>query len=96
MFARAPDASKIAFVACVRQLGDWHVDLVDCQVHTEHLERFGAYEIPRPRYLELLSRALDAPTRRGRWKLELDAAEFAATGGTMSAQNGRDGANGAG
>ena len=83
MFARAPDASKIAFVACVRQLDAWEIDLVDCQVHTEHLERFGAYEVPRDKYLELLARALDAPTRRGGWHFDLDLDRFAATGGMM-------------
>ena len=52
MFARAPDASKIAFAAIVRQLDAWSIGLIDCQVHTEHLERFGAYEVPRANYLE--------------------------------------------
>src|SRR5689334_13731088 len=77
MFARAPDASKIAFVACVRQLDAWDIELIDCQVHTEHLERFGAYEVPRTRYLEMLARALDAPTRRGKWQLEIETAQIA-------------------
>jgi leucyl/phenylalanyl-tRNA--protein transferase len=72
MFTRAPDASKIAYVACVRQLDAWNIGLIDCQVHTEHLERFGAYEVPRLAYLELLHTALDEPTRRGRWAFELD------------------------
>jgi leucyl/phenylalanyl-tRNA--protein transferase len=72
MFARAPDASKIAFTACVRQLEAWGIRLIDCQVHTDHLERFGAYEVPRVRYLELLRIALDEPTRRGRWAFDLD------------------------
>jgi leucyl/phenylalanyl-tRNA--protein transferase len=76
MFARAPDASKIAFVACVRQLDAWGIGLIDCQVHTEHLERFGAYEVPRMRYLELLEIALDEPTRRGRWAFEIDLDEL--------------------
>ena len=62
MFARATDASKIAFVASVRQLDAWHIGLIDCQVHTEHLERFGGYELPRLEYLEILSRALAEPT----------------------------------
>lgn len=84
MFARAPDASKIAFVAAVRQLAAWEIHLIDCQVHTEHLERFGAYEVPRARYLELLKPALDHPTRRGRWAFELDLAKFAETGGFTS------------
>ncbi len=85
MFARAPDASKIAFVASVRQLDAWGIHLIDCQVHTEHLARFGAYEVPRADYLAMLARALDEPTRRGRWKLDLDLDEFAETGGMMRA-----------
>jgi len=72
MFARAPDASKIAFVASVRQLAAWGTTLIDCQVHTEHLARFGAYEVPRNDYLRLLRGALDEPTRRGRWAFEID------------------------
>ena len=63
MYARAPDASKIAFVACVRQLAAWGIDLIDCQVHTEHLERFGAHEIPRTEYLARLRDAIDEPPR---------------------------------
>ena len=81
MFARAPDASKIAFVACVRQLDAWNIKLIDCQVHTEHLERFGAYEVPREEYLERLHAALDHPTKRGKWTLELDQEVFALEGG---------------
>lgn len=81
MFARAPDASKVAYAAIVRQLDEWGIGLIDCQVHTEHLERFGAYEIPRVHYLELLATALDEPTRRGRWAFELDLDAFAAAGG---------------
>ena len=57
MFARASDASKIAFVTMVEQLARWNIDLIDCQVHTEHLERFGAYEVPRLDYLQMLARA---------------------------------------
>lgn len=81
MFARAPDASKIAFAACVRQLDAWGFRLIDCQVHTDHLERFGAYEIPRQRYLEKLAAALDQPTRRGTWQFDIDLDEFARHGG---------------
>ena len=81
MFAHAPDASKIAFTACVRQLAAWNIRLVDCQVHTEHLERFGAYEVSREEYLAILKVALDEPTRRGRWAFELDLEAFAASGG---------------
>lgn len=84
MFARAPDASKIAFVAGVRQLDAWKIGLIDCQVHTEHLERFGAYEVPRLSYLDMLKTALDQPTRRGKWQFELDLEAFAAAGGALT------------
>jgi leucyl/phenylalanyl-tRNA--protein transferase len=84
MFAKAPDASKVAFVASIRQLDAWRIGLVDCQVHTEHLERFGAYEVPRLDYLQMLARALDEPTRRGVWKFEIDLDVFAQTGGLMA------------
>jgi leucyl/phenylalanyl-tRNA--protein transferase len=86
MFARADDASKIAFTACVRQLDEWGIGLIDCQVHTEHLERFGAYEVPRTEYIEMLHVALDEPTKRGKWKFELDQAAFAASGGAITVE----------
>ena len=84
MFATAPDASKIAFVYCVRQLDAWGITLVDCQVHTEHLERFGAYEVSRMQYLDMLRAALDQPTKRGKWTFDLDQAALAAAGGVTS------------
>jgi leucyl/phenylalanyl-tRNA--protein transferase len=68
MFSRRPDASKIAFVALVEQLERWGITLVDCQVHTGHLERFGAEEWPRTRYLDVLRKALEEKTRRGSWR----------------------------
>ena len=71
MFADRPDASKVAFVVLVRQLHAWGFDLIDCQVHTDHLARFGAREWTRRRFLTALQRSLTAPTRRGPWKLEV-------------------------
>jgi leucyl/phenylalanyl-tRNA--protein transferase len=70
MFAWADDASKIAFVALTEQLGRWGVSLIDCQVHTEHLARFGAAEWPREAYLKALEAALQHPTRQGPWRLD--------------------------
>lgn len=74
MFARASDASKVAFTALVRQLKRWDFPLVDCQMHTAHLERFGAREIPRADYLAALA-ALRSPARApGPWTLDEDIA----------------------
>jgi leucyl/phenylalanyl-tRNA--protein transferase len=75
MFARRRDASKVAFATLVRQLAAWDFDLVDCQIHTEHLARLGAREWSRERFLRALRRSLERPTRRGRWSLDAGAAQ---------------------
>ncbi len=69
MFSRADDASKVAFVTLVEDLARRGISLIDCQVHTEHLARFGAEEWPRERFLEALAIALRRPTRKGKWRL---------------------------
>lgn len=65
MFSRAPDASKAAFVAAARALFAAGCLLIDCQVETEHLARFGAEEVPRRRFLQLLAAGVDGPTLHG-------------------------------
>jgi leucyl/phenylalanyl-tRNA--protein transferase len=70
MFAWAPDASKIAFAAFVRQLASWNFDFIDCQVETRHLTRFGATEWSRERFLSALESALEGETRRGKWSFD--------------------------
>lgn len=61
MFHRRTDASKIALVALVRTLASRGVRLVDVQLPTPHLARFGAESWPRERYLAELAalRALE-------------------------------------
>ncbi len=59
MFTSEPDASKVAFAHFVGQLERWGFGLIDCQVHTDHLERFGALEWPRARFLSTLSELRD-------------------------------------
>ncbi len=67
MFSWEPDASKVAFVRLVELLKSYEVTLIDCQVYTPHLERFGAREIPRSEFLALLAAGVGSSTRRGRW-----------------------------
>lgn len=69
MFTVAPDASKSAFVTLVEHLRDWGFTVVDCQVHTEHLERFGAIEVPRERFLEDLREARIPPVPQPVWRV---------------------------
>jgi leucyl/phenylalanyl-tRNA--protein transferase len=70
MFARATDASKIAFATFVPQLVRWGFELVDCQMTTEHLARFGATEWSRDAFLDALVAALESETRRGLWRFD--------------------------
>jgi leucyl/phenylalanyl-tRNA---protein transferase len=70
MFARERDASKVALVHLVRQLGLWGFELLDCQVRNDHLASLGAEQWSRARFLEGLSRALQAATRRGPWQFD--------------------------
>ena len=66
MFTHAPDASKVAFVTAARALFDAGCLLIDCQVETEHLARFGAGDLPRRRFLQLLGPAVQgSPSLHG-------------------------------
>jgi leucyl/phenylalanyl-tRNA--protein transferase len=58
MFTRERDASKVALVALVERLRRAGYGLLDTQFVTDHLRRFGAVEITRDRYRQLLRRAL--------------------------------------
>jgi leucyl/phenylalanyl-tRNA--protein transferase len=70
MFARQSNASKIAFATLVEQLVDWNFDLIDCQIHTDHLERFGATAWARSEFLAALKISLLRQTRGGPWQLQ--------------------------
>lgn len=70
MFAWQPNASKVAFATLVTSLQRWGFDLVDCQVVTEHLLRFGAREVELDEFLARLHPSVAKPTRPGPWTLE--------------------------
>ena len=72
MFAHAADASKIAFVALLGQLARWGFPLVDCQMHTPHLARFGAREIPRADFLAELQPLTAMAPYTERWEFDRD------------------------
>lgn len=58
MFHSKTDASKVALAALVEHLRARGFLLLDIQWVTPHLEQFGAVEIPRPTYLEMLEEAI--------------------------------------
>ncbi|CAB4857351.1 unannotated protein [freshwater metagenome] len=57
MFSEATDASKVALVALVDELGRAGALLLDVQWTTEHLRSLGAVDVSRSTYLGLLERA---------------------------------------
>lgn len=58
MFSLQPNASKYAFITYVQQLQQEGVQLIDCQVYTEHLESLGAAMISRQSFQQALQQWL--------------------------------------
>ena len=54
MFAKVSDASKVAFYHLCSQAKQNGINLIDCQVHNDHLASLGAKEIPRDEYFKIL------------------------------------------
>jgi leucyl/phenylalanyl-tRNA--protein transferase len=74
MFARATDASKVALVYLVRQLARWDFELIDCQVHTNHLASLGATAMSRRAFTDQLAQYCTASSHSGAWLLAPDLA----------------------
>lgn len=55
MFHYETDASKIAFVLAVKYLKSLDIKMIDCQMKTKHLLSFGAKEIMRNQFIQLLN-----------------------------------------
>jgi len=55
MFSLHSNASKFAFIKYVQQLQKENVQLIDCQLHTNHLESLGARMIPREIFTTILA-----------------------------------------
>lgn len=67
MFSRMDNASKACLVYLVSFLRSQNFDFIDCQVHTDHLVRMGARNVPRKVYLKQLRHALQAAPLEGSW-----------------------------
>lgn len=55
MFHQVSNASKVAFAHLVTWLNLQQVGMIDCQMHTPLLASFGAFEIPRDRFIAQLN-----------------------------------------
>ncbi len=58
MFSRVSNASKVALATFVESLQRLNFELIDCQVKTDHLIRFGAREVARNVFLAQLEKAI--------------------------------------
>lgn len=67
MFSRAANASKVALVHLCEYLSGLRVELIDCQVLTEHMQRMGAELMPRTQFMRRLVALRDRPVDRGSW-----------------------------
>jgi len=67
MFARAPDASKVALVKLVERLAADGYRVIDCQQATAHLASLGAREIPRKEFAQLVEDSIQYPPSGQRW-----------------------------
>ncbi len=68
MFHTYTDASKVVFVSLVEQLKAWDYQLIDCQVHSEHLASLGAVNCERSEFITLLNQYCDEPAHIGAWQ----------------------------
>ncbi|WP_108680877.1 leucyl/phenylalanyl-tRNA--protein transferase [Methyloceanibacter sp. wino2] len=78
MFSRARDTSKIALVYLVARLKYGGFTLLDTQFITDHLAQFGAIEISRQVFQQLLEEALDCDLGNGSADGSGDSADMAA------------------
>ena len=62
MFARVPDASKVALAALVAFCLEHGIGMVDCQQNTQHLASLGAREIPRSEFVAQVAHSVKKPS----------------------------------
>lgn len=79
MFSLESNASKVCLAVLARQCERWNMDIIDCQLWTEHLASMGARLVTRATFMGALRVALKRPTRRGAWILDRDILAACAT-----------------
>ena len=67
MFHLVSDASKVAFYFLFERLKLWNFEFIDIQLEAKHFTNYGAELIPRSKFLLLLKKTLESPTKKGKW-----------------------------
>jgi leucyl/phenylalanyl-tRNA--protein transferase len=71
MFSKKSNASKMAFIHLCKKLESLNFELIDCQIHNDHLASLGAYEMDRDWFLDQLKKLNIEETVQGNWGREL-------------------------
>ncbi|MCX2981239.1 leucyl/phenylalanyl-tRNA--protein transferase [Halieaceae bacterium IMCC14734] len=76
MFSLASNASKMALTAAVKFMTTLGVEIIDCQVESDHLNSLGARNISRMEFEEFLSEStVNAGVATEVWRLDVQARE---------------------
>ena len=67
MFSTMANASKFAFISMCKILDKNNFSLIDCQMHTNHLESMGCGSVSRAKFLEMLENNKEFTTICGNW-----------------------------
>ena len=70
MFSTVPNSSKVAFVHLLHQLIKKGYRMIDCQVETSHLEKFGAKPISRIDFIQKLAEYGEMNNEPHKWELD--------------------------
>lgn len=70
MFARVSNTSKLSLHALTEHARQADIQLIDCQMRTEHLIRMGAREIPGRDFQALLKRFATPVMPQKKWRLQ--------------------------
>ena len=66
MFSRITDASKVALAHLAYELNEMRFRIIDCQVHSSHLQNLGAKSMPRDLFTDILERHC-SPDKKHDW-----------------------------
>jgi len=67
MFSKVSNSSKVAFIALNQHMSRFQGALIDCQMHTAHLNSLGVEEQPRKLFIHYLQQYREQKINKGCW-----------------------------
>lgn len=72
MFSDMNNSSKVALFHLVQHAKSSGINMIDCQMRTEHLVSLGATEVTRSKFQKLLEKNIQKLHPKKKWRLHLD------------------------